>query len=68
MVRSFLLLWACGCGAEPTPESPVEDSPTGLSAREQLVRASIDLRGVRPSVSEIDSVCPHADSHVSCAL
>ncbi len=39
----------CGDGEEPTPKS----EPQGLSPREVLIRASIDVRGIRPTSDEL---------------
>ena len=46
----ILLLLACAGDPEPPVSLP------GLDARQLLVRSSIDLRGVRPSVDELDAV------------
>lgn len=42
----FLSLWACGLDQTVNPITP-------LSAREQLMRLSVDLRGVHPSEEEL---------------
>lgn len=55
MVIPLLLL---GCGAKPTPSTPVEEAHTvpALDPVALLSRASLDLRGVRPTVAEIQAV------------
>ena len=42
----FLSLWACGLDETVNPITP-------LGAREQLLRLSVDLRGVHPSEEEL---------------
>ena len=54
------LALAGGCNEESTDDAtPTEDSPAGregLTPTELLVRASLDLRGARPTLDEIESV------------
>ncbi len=49
-----LLAVACKDDPAPPPESPAVDP--GLDARSVLVRASLDVRGVRPTAAELDTV------------
>ena len=63
------LLLVLGCGSETpdpapspvgdvetTPETVTEAVPEALSATRLLIRASLDLRGVRPSIVELEAV------------
>ncbi|MDG1482498.1 MAG: hypothetical protein P8R54_23105 [Myxococcota bacterium] len=63
------LLLVLGCGSETpdpapspvgdvetTPEAVTEAAPEALSATRLLIRASLDLRGVRPSIVELEAV------------
>lgn len=52
---SLLLLFACG-GPEESTTPEVEESWPEMSASRLLTRASLDLRGVRPSPDELDRV------------
>ena len=52
---ALILLWACGQTVTEAPEKKIE-----LDDIQLLTRASLDLRGVRPSVEEINAV--EADS------
>lgn len=51
----ILLLLACA------PEAPPEDGLQLLSAREQLIRASVDLRGIHPSEEELSAIDAHPE-------
>lgn len=52
------LIWLAACA--PAPEEPVVERR--LEAREILVRASLDVRGVRPSPDEIEAVVADPES------
>jgi hypothetical protein len=54
MVSRLLLVWAllAGCGSDPSPSAASKAMP----ASDLLIRASLDLRGVRPSQSELERV------------
>lgn len=53
----LLLLLACDAGPAPTPaDPPVTAAPAPLDAVHLLARISLDLRGVRPSLAEIEAV------------
>ncbi len=57
---AVLLLWLAACGTDHAPPPP--DAPTAdptlhyLSPTEHLTRASLALRGVRPSVADLQAV------------
>lgn len=51
MVRALLLLLASGCGAPADPAS--------MAPLDWVIRASLDLRGVRPSTDELNRVIRH---------
>lgn len=52
---SWVLLLAAGCGTDPGP-SPSEDAVARLDPVAHLVRASMAVRGIRPSLAELDAV------------
>lgn len=53
----FLLFALVACTPDPTPPAPVVDDPPVLLVGPALLRRiSLDLRGVLPSVSELDAV------------
>ena len=59
MLRFSLLLLLAGCGGDEGGSDPApaagEDAPLPQMAPERLLaRASLDLRGVRPSPAELD--------------
>jgi hypothetical protein len=56
----FVLLVSCGGDDLPAPDHAVTLAP--MSAVDHLVRASLALRGVRPSVSELESVLADPDA------
>jgi len=65
-VWSYLLvLGMIGCGPEgdSPDELEVEDGITLLSPRKQLIRASIDLRGIHPSEADLAHVEVYPDSY-----
>jgi hypothetical protein len=49
-MTSLVLLAMAGCGQAP------EEGPTLLGPREQLIRASVELRGVHPSEEELEAI------------
>ncbi|TVQ92516.1 MAG: DUF1585 domain-containing protein [Deltaproteobacteria bacterium] len=56
---------SCGePGASPSAEEP-EDGLTLLSPRRQLIRLSVDLRGVHPSASSLDFIEEHPEAYES---
>ena len=52
----LLSLAACGSSDDVTPTKKKAPEPTGLDAREILIRASLDMRGIRPSAGELATV------------
>lgn len=52
----LVVLAACTGASEPLPTAQTPASPARLAAVDQLTRASLDLLGVRPSISDIDRV------------
>ncbi|MFT7521696.1 MAG: hypothetical protein ACI9MC_003848 [Kiritimatiellia bacterium] len=69
MMRSLvvvLALAACGGNATPdTPQAPEigEDGIELLTARRQLIRLSIDLRGTHPSQADLDFIQEYPDAY-----
>jgi len=57
-----LLLLGCGTPAMPSPEAQAPDERSYLSGPELLVRASLALRGHRPSPSELDQIAADPSS------
>lgn len=51
-----LVLLVAACDDEPAPPPPETTVDPGLDARSVLVRASLDVRGVRPTAAELDAV------------
>lgn len=51
-----LALIGLGCSRSETPAPPPTTVEPGLDARAVLVRASLDVRGVRPTAGELDAV------------
>jgi len=56
MVIALLALFSCAPEESLPPESSAADA---LTSREVLIRASLDLRGVRPTPEELDGVTPN---------
>ena len=54
-MRSFVWVWLAACA----PDTEPEDGITLLEPREQLIRLSIDLRGVFPTESELVAIEEH---------
>jgi hypothetical protein len=48
-------------GAAPVPPVTTEPAPEGLDARALLVRASLDLRGTRPTAAELERIVAEPD-------
>lgn len=66
-VTTLLLVLAAGCADEPAAEAPVHNDPTSshgsaaddipeMEPVDLLFRASLDLRGVLPTLAEIEAV------------
>ncbi len=56
-MRRAVWLFAVACAPTPAP-----DVPPAMSAHDLLVRASLDVRGARPSVTELDRVAADPDA------
>jgi hypothetical protein len=56
-----LVVGAMSCTRVHAP-ADVDASPAALSATEQLIRLSVDLRGIRPSADELGRVDDDANS------
>src|SRR6476619_4049295 len=64
LVASSSLLLLAGCSKPPAPEKPAPAEPertdvTYLTPVQHLIRVSLDLRGTRPSDSELDDIDAH---------
>jgi hypothetical protein len=59
---ALLLTAACAKESAAPPKQPAQSSAAGLSARELLIRGSLDLRGIRPSESELQAAESNPDS------
>lgn len=63
LTRQILFGLLASCGGETMAPPEVEEVPLArLSSVEHLVRASLALRGVRPSLSELEAVQADADA------
>ncbi|MCB9759598.1 MAG: DUF1585 domain-containing protein [Alphaproteobacteria bacterium] len=61
------LLGLSGCDTAETTEPVVEEGITLLTPREQLIRLSVDLRGVHPSETELEAIEANPDLYVEFA-
>src|SRR2546421_294480 len=58
-MRIAILLLAVGCGADvtaPVPDADVGSTVVFLTPTQHLTRASLALRGVRPSIDDLHAV------------
>ncbi|MEL6342028.1 MAG: hypothetical protein AAFV53_02770 [Myxococcota bacterium] len=56
MTTPLFLALLSGCGLAPVEPQPAAEALTLLSPREQLMRLSIDLRGVHPAEVELETI------------
>ena len=73
VIRTTPLLLLLACGADPEPAAtatpdpgvaqPLEDQLPQMDPARALLRASIDLRGVRPTLAELDRVEADPDAY-----
>lgn len=67
LTASLALVLAVSCGdpgASPSPDEP-DDGLTLLSPRRQLIRLSVDLRGVHPSPASLAFIEEHPEAYSS---